>query len=335
MSHYKHLSIEERESLYLSKNQGKSIREIARELGRSPSTISRELARNRLSHRPYSPSRAQHRYEVRKKNCGRKPVLSAAENRRLIQKLIGEYEWSPEQIQNRLLYEGNVLQISYSTIYRALKNGLLDDGPGRYIRKCDRYSFHLRRQGKPRKKNGTINKQGKYHIEYTISQRPAAANARTEIGHWEGDTVAGKKGGARLLTQVDRKTRYLLAVKVPNASSEAVRDTMILMFSRLPESKVRSITPDRGQEFAKHAEVSAALHDVPFYFADPYSPWQRGSNENTNGLLRQYFPKYTSLDGVSDSELDAVVAKLNLRPRKCLNWRTPFELFFDSPLHLT
>ena len=172
------------------------------------------------------------------------------------------------------------------------------------------------------------------HAVFTENSRRAGSLRELQTAK-KGETVAEKKGGARLLTQVDRKTRYLLAVKVPNASSEAVRDTMILMFSRLPESKVRSITPDRGQEFAKHAEVSAALHDVPFYFADPYSPWQRGSNENTNGLLRQYFPKYTSLDGVSDSELDAVVAKLNLRPRKCLNWRTPFELFFDSPLHLT
>lgn len=335
MSHYKHLSIEERENLYLGKNQGKSIRAIARELGRAPSTISRELARNQASHRPYRPSRAQRRYERRKKNCGRKAILSVPENRSLIQTLIGKYEWSPEQIQNRLLYEGNALQISYSTIYRALKNGLLDDRKGGYVRKCDRYSFHLRRQGKPRKKNGTVNRQSKYPIAYTISQRPGAANARREIGHWEGDTVAGKKGGACLVTQVDRKTRYLLAMKVPDLSSEAVRDAMILMFRRLPEDKVRSITPDRGREFARHAEVSAALHGIPFYFADPHSPWQRGTNENTNGLLRQYFPKYTSLDSVADSDLEAVVAKLNLRPRKCLNWRTPFELFFHSLLLLT
>lgn len=335
MSHYKHLSIEERESLYLKKHQGKSIREIAKELGRSPSTISRELARNKSSHRSYSPTRAQRRYERKKKECGRKAILSVPKNQILVKKLIGEYEWSPEQIQNRLREEGNELHISYCTIYRALKDGLLDEKSGKYIRKCDRYSFHLRRQGKPRKKNGTTNKQGKFHIEYTISERPESANARTETGHWEGDTVAGKRGGACLLTQVDRKARYLLAVKVPNASSDTVRDAMIFMFSKLPEDKVLSITPDRGHEFSKYKETSAALHNVPFYFADPYSPWQRGTNENTNGLLRQYFPKYTSLDNVSDGEIEAVVAKINLRPRKCLGWRTPFEVFFDTSLHLT
>lgn len=335
MSHYKHLTIEERESLYLGKNQGKSIREIARELGRSPSTISRELARNKHSHRPYSPSAAQRRYTNCKKNCGRKAILSTEENRDIIRKLIGEYEWSPEQIEHRLALEGSTLKISYATIYRALKNGLLDGGSLWHVRKCDRYLFHLRRKGKPRKKNNAVNKQGKIHIEYTISQRPAAANDRSEFGHWESDTVIGKRGEALLLTQVERKSRFLMAAKIPDAAAETVKEAMIAQFQQLPPEMRKSVTPDRGHEFAKYAEVSETVEQIPFYFADPYSPWQRGSNENTNGLLRQYYPKHTSIDGVSADDLASVVEKLNHRPRKCLGWLSPYEVFYKTVLHLT
>lgn len=335
MSHYKHLTIEERENLYLKKNLGASIRSIAKELGRSPSTISRELKRNEPTHRPYSPSAAQRRYEKNKKHCGRKAILANEAHRDLIRDLIGKREWSPEQIENRLALEGNALQISFATIYRALYNGLLDGKSLWHVRKCDRYCFHLRRKGSPRKKNGKKNQQGTVHPVYTIAQRPAPANERSELGHWESDTVAGKRGGAHLLTQVDRKARYLLAVKVSNDTSETVSKAMIQMLQSLPKEKVRSITPDRGHEFSGHAQVTSAVHQVPFYFADPHSPWQRGTNENTNGLLRQYYPKYTSLDPVSQDELAAVVEKLNLRPRKCLGWRSPYEVFFDCVLHLT
>ena len=147
--------------------------------------------------------------------------------------------------------------------------------------------------------------------------------------------MAGKRGGAHLLTQVDRKARYLLAVKVSDNTSETVSKAMIEQLRQLPKEKVRSITPDRGHEFSDHAAVTATVHQVPFYFADPYSPWQRGTNENTNGLLRQYFPKYTSLDSVTPEELAVVVKKINLRPRKCLGWLSPYEVFFDTVLHLT
>lgn len=335
MSHYKHLTIEERESLYLRKNRGESIRSIAKELGRSPSTISRELRRNKPDRKSYSPSAAQRRYERNKKRCGRKAILSNEAHRDLIRELIGKREWSPEQIENRLALEGNALQISFATIYRALYSGLLDGKSLWHLRKCDRYLFHLRRKGKPRKKNGKKNQQGTVHPVYTIAQRPAPANERAELGHWESDTMAGKRGGAHLLTQVDRKARYLLAVKVPDNTSETVSKAMIEELSQLPKEKVRSITPDRGHEFSDHAAVTAAIHQVPFYFADPYAPWQRGTNENTNGLLRQYFPKYTSLDSVTPEELAVVVKKINLRPRKCLGWLSPYEVFFDTVLHLT
>jgi len=315
------------------KGQKQSLRKIAAAMGRSVSTISRELKRNKQSHRPYSPSAAQNGYLKRRKNCGRKRILRNAQYQDLIRKLLGEYEWSPEQIENRLALEKHPLHISYATIYRAVRDGLFDP-KAHYLKKTERFSYHLRRQGKPRRKNGSVNKQGKYPIPHTIAERPAGAEDRTEIGHFEADTVAGKKGSARLVTQVDRKSRYLLAVKVPDGSSEAVRDAMLAMFAGLPKNMLKSITPDRGPEFAKHAKVTEVLYQVPFYFADPYSPWQRGSNENTNGLLRQYFPKSTDLDPVSDERLAQIVDKLNHRPRKCLDWRSPAEVFFDCVLHL-
>lgn len=159
MSHYKHLSIEERESLYLGVNQGKSIRRIARELKRSASSLSRELSRNKISHRPYSPSRAQRRYQRCKKNCGRKPILANQKNLQLIRRLLQE-EWSPEEIQYRLRHEKNSLQISYTTIYRALSSGHIDGYSPSYIRKCDRYSFHLRRKGKSEKETAKPTSRG-------------------------------------------------------------------------------------------------------------------------------------------------------------------------------
>lgn len=178
------------------------------------------------------------------------------------------------------------------------------------------------------------NKQGKFVIKHTIHERPAAANDRAELGHFESDTVLGMKGGARLVTQVERLSRYTLADKTPDGTAENVRDVMIKQLRSLPEGKVKSVTPDRGHEFAKHAEVSRAVHDVPFYFADPHSPWQRGTNENTNGLLRQYFPKGISLDNANDEAIAEAVNQQNHRPRKCLNWRPPHEVFFNVLLHL-
>ena len=139
--------------------------------------------------------------------------------------------------------------------------------------------------------------------------------------------MIGRKGGARFVTQVDRKSRFLLAAKVQNGTAEAVRDTLIRMFSALPVEKLRSITPDRGHEFAKYSEVSDALHDVPFYFADPYSPWQRGTNENTNDLLRFFFPKGFDFRTITQETVDYIVNLINNRPRKCLGWKSPAEVF--------
>lgn len=331
MSHYTHLTILERERIYLLFNQGASIRFIASDIKRSPSTVSRELNRN-SQHGEYSPVTAQTTYSYRKQSCGRKSILSNLKIWTLVRRLFVEEQWSPEEISNRIKQETHEFTISYTTIYRGIYAGVfetekLNNGNRGLIRS-------LRHRGKTRHTKNHIEKRGKIPISNTIHERPEAANNRVEIGHWEADTVAGKTGGACLVTLTDRKTRYLLSGKVNKKLSELVKEKMIELFLTIDIEKVKSITPDRGKEFSKHAEITTQLNGVPFYFPDPHAPWQRGTNENTNGLLREYLPKSKEMDSVSDEVIDGYVKKLNLRPRKCLDWKTPYEAFFGKTLHL-
>ena len=336
MSHYKHLTIEEREKLYLLRGQGKSIREIGRELNRSASTISRELKRGRSWRHPYTPSAAQFRYNQRRKRCGRKRILSNSQCRDQIRVYIVEQQWSPEQIANRLRIEKNPLQISYTSIYRAIHAGLFDP-PGRQkdLRKKCRFTYKLRKKGKRQKKSGMKQRLGKYAEAYKLRDRPEEANMRACVGHWEADTVAGTKGKACLVTLTDRKSRYLLAAKAADKSSEAVKEKMIELLSALPPDAVKTVTPDRGSEFAQYEEVSAAVYNLTFYFPPPHSPWERGTNENTNGLIREYLPKHKDMTDASDEFIAAFVKSMNHRPRKCLGWQTPYEVFSGKVLHLT
>ena len=318
------------------KNLGYSKRKIAQELGRSPSTISRELKRGRCGWRPYSPSTAQIRYEKRRKKCGKKHKLSIPKYRETVRKLIEEQHWSPEQIANRLKLENNPLQISYASIYRAINAGLFNGPLNKegHLRKASRFSRHLRHKGKTRKAGGK-GRQSQIPITHLIEERPQGAQDRTEIGHFEGDTVIGKRGSACLLTLVDRKTRYTAGGKTASKEAEAVKKRMIEALSRLPQEKVKSVTPDRGREFARHQEVTKALPQVEFYFPAPYSPWERGTNENTNGLIREFLPKGYDMANASDKQIEQMLFLLNTRPRKCLKWLTPMEAFFDCVLHLT
>lgn len=337
MSHYNHLSIEEREKLYLMRGQGMSLRRIAEVLGRASSTISRELKRNCSKRHPYSPSKAQKYYYRRRTLCGRKHILSAPEKRERVRRLIQEAYWSPEEISNRLRLEGDALRLSCVSIYRAINAGLFDTNKrmaGR-SRKM-RFAYHLRRKGKKKHAKGDANRQGQhYRTASKIADRPAEAANRTEIGHFEADTVIGKRGGECLVSLVDRKSRLTLALKMPDGSAKTTRDAMIELLGRLPSDKLKSITPDRGAEFALYQDVSAAFDNIPFYFADPHSPWQRGTNENTNGLIREYLPKGFDMACVSDEDIAGFITLLNLRPRKCLGWRSPFEVFFSLLLHLS
>ncbi len=332
MSHYRHLSIKERESILKLSAEGKGIREISRALERSAGTISRELNRN-SGKDGYWPDEAEKKYRKRREKCCRKRILDASEIKAFVQHKILDEQWSPEQIANRAKLENSVHQVSYPTIYRAIHAGRLEThklshGERGIARK-------LRHRGKTRHKKGEEETRGKLRISHPIEQRPQAANDRSPLGHWEADTVVGKTGSSCLLTLTCRKSRMLLSLKIPKKTSAYVRDGIIQLLGALPPELVRSITPDRGKEFAKHTEISAVLNDVPFFFPPPHSPWLRGTNENTNGLIREYCPKFTDLDSFDPAFFSLFTNKINLRPRKCLAWRTPFEIFFNLLLHLT
>lgn len=333
MSHYHHFSIEEREKLLILLKEQKNIRTIAALLGRSPSSISREIKRNKPHNAEYSAVYADKKYHLRRKKCRRQRLLDNHERLALIKHLFLEQQWSPEEIANRLKLEANPLQVSYATIYRGIYAGMLDErklshGNRGVIRK-------LRHHGKTRHTKGHRETRGKIVISNRITERPKEANDREVIGHWEADTVADKTGSACLVTIVDRNSRYLLAGTVVKKNAALVADKMIELLSTLPADRRRSMTPDRGTEFAKHSLVTKALDGIQFYFPDPHAPWQRGTNENTNGLLREYLPKSFDMACCSDEQIALFVAKLNFRPRKCLGWKSPFEIFFDKSLHLT
>jgi IS30 family transposase len=240
-----------------------------------------------------------------------------------------EHQWSPEQIAGRLALERKQTVISYATIYRAIYSGMFDTGPRPHG--CRGVIRKLRHRGKTRHTKSHEERRGKIRISNDISQRPAGAANRSRLGHWEGDTVAGVKGKACLVTLVDRKSRYLVGGKAEAKKADAVNEVMIQALRTEP---LHSITPDRGKEFAKHAEVTAALDQVKFYFPLPHHPWERGTNENTNGLLREYFPKGKDISDIPDSYIQEKFDELNKRPRKCLGYRTPFEVYHSKLLHL-
>lgn len=314
---------------------GKSLREISRELKRSASTISRELSRNGSpKEHKYSAHKAQEKYHIRRKRCHRILLLADAELRDKILSLFLHNQWSPEQIANRLALEEKN-KISYNTIYRALHTGLMEKKGCYRIKGKFSLEKKLRRKGKKPKPSAQNQKRGKFQISNPIEQRPLSATNRTRFGHWEADTMAGKKGAECLVTLVDRKSRFLLAKKCSKASAIDVQNAMVDLLKPFLNVKLRSITPDRGKEFSYHAKTSQLLNGVPFFFPNPYSPWERGTNENTNGLIREYMPKHTCFSLFSDDTIKSFVNKLNCRPRKCLGWKSPFEVFFQTMLHLT
>lgn len=330
MSHYQHLNIEERESIWELRMRGTPLCEIARVLNRSASTISRELKRNQA--KGYRPSRAQASYEKRRKNSCRRYVLAHPILRAKVIRLLATQQWSPEQISNRLAYEEG-LKVSYNTIYRALKTGLLEE-PGVRKSRHGRYPLqkHLRHKGRRYKGGGP---QSKSYVTAGIEARPKAAQTRSQYGHWEGDTVYHNHSKTFIVTLVDRKSRYLITGCCGSRKPGEMSQVLTQLLQSLPGNRIKSITLDRGSEFANHAQVTEQLPQAKFYFAHPMSPWERGTNENTNGLLRQYIPKHSHKTPFSEQLLKQFTRQLNFRPRKCLGWRSPFEVFFHQSLHLT
>jgi len=335
MSHYNHLSIQEREKLLILRTEGKGIRAIARAIERSPSTVSREIKRNTKTDRSYSAVESEKQYQKRRKKCRRYKLLSNEALREVVGRLFLEEQWSPEQIANRLTYEGSSHRISCATIYRGIYEGVFDTPEQRRSVGNRGAIRKLRHRGKTRRRKGTVENRGKITISNHINDRPKEADEREVSGHWEADTVAGKMGSACLVTITDRSSRFLLAGKVTKKYSSLVADKIISLLSGVPKAQCKSITPDRGKEFAKHSDVTKALDGLQFYFPDPHAPWQRGTNENTNGLIREYLPKSFDMATTEDSDIQSFVQKLNLRPRKCLGWKSPFEVFFNKVLRLT
>ena len=323
MSHYRHFTIDERESLLVYLSQGKKNCEIARLMNRSPSTISREIRRNVESRTRYSALQAQKAYEQRRKHCVRKYKLAEPSCAEKVSELLAN-AWSPEQISNRLKYETNVIQISTCTIYRGLEHGLLNGE----LRKKLRIKGRRRHGGRKKSKCGHLD------IEYTIHDRPKSVEGRQIIGHWESDTVRGAKWTGCIATHVERTSRYAVLCKIPDRTADAFTQATVTAFLTIPKRKRRSFTTDHGKEFANHREILQLLN-CKVYFADPHAPWQRGTNENFNGLLRQFFPKRTSFAEVTQEDVEAIAKMLNRRPRKCLGWKTPEEVFLHKVLHLT
>lgn len=316
MCHYTHFTTEERELSRVMRAQGFSDHAIAKALNRSPSTISREFARNSRKDGTYSANYADKQYAERRKNCGRKPILEneTAKNY-VIEKL--EQRWTPEQIAGRAKLEKQPFSLSYPTIYRAIDSGIL---PKR-LKKIMRFKWkHKKCKGE--------DKRGKIPDRTSIHERPAGAENRSRFGHWESDTILGKRGTSCIGTHVERKSGFLVAFKIPDRQDKAFTIATIAAFEKISEKLKKSFTVDNGKEFAAHKELAAGT-GMKVFFCDPYSPWQRGTNENTNGLLRQFFPKGTSFADISDEELQSVVDLINNRPRKRLGFRSPAELFLN------
>jgi IS30 family transposase len=316
------LTLAEREEISRAVVTGQSIRSVARQLGRAPSTISRELQRNG-GQQCYRASQADQMAWDR--SC-RPKTCKLVENRALAHIVADKLrlQWSPEQIAGWLKRtypdDANSL-VSHETIYRslyiqargALKKELLQ---------------HLKRPRVMRRSRHHTQKtdnHGRILDTVSISERPATVEDRAVPGHWEGDLLCGDRS-SQIATLVERQTRYVMLVKVANKDSETVANALIKHARKLPQELYKSLTWDRGTEMADHKRFTLAT-DIKVYFCDPRNPWQRGTNENTNGLLRQYFPKGTDLSVHSQAKLNAVARRLNERPRKTLNYETPAERF--------
>jgi IS30 family transposase len=319
------LTLAEREEISRAVVTGHSMRSIAVQLGRAPSTISREIKRNG-GQECYRASQADQSAWDR----GRRPKTGKLAENRALARIVADklqLQWSPEQVAGwlkRTYPDDTSRQVSPETIYRslfiqargALKKELVE---------------HLRRSRVMRRSRHHTQKtdqHGRITDTVSISERPASVKDRAVPGHWEGDLLFGSKN-SQIATLVERHTRYAMLVKVSGKDTETVINALIKNARKLPEELYKSLTWDRGKEMAEHKRFTLAT-DIQVYFCDPQNPWQRGTNENTNGLLRQYLPKGTDLSGYSQAKLNAVARRLNERPRKTLNYETPAERFHQT-----
>lgn len=316
---YNHLTINERCCIFQFKQSGMSIRQIAKALNRNASTISREIKRNSSEFRSwgrfkrYLPQAAQKQSEQRRGRCHR-PIKYKDEVREYVVEKLLEH-WSPEQIAHR---ESEHQVPSTSTIYRMIHRN--------HLKRVK--MEHLRRKGKFKRPAET---RGKFNAGPSIKTRPKSVYKRKEIGHWEADTVESgridhkRKSSYCFVTLAERKSRYYIAVLVPDKKAEHVTPAIINALKGFDPDLVKTITFDRGKEFSGYEEIARELK-CNVYFCDPYCAWQKGTNENTNGLLREFYPKGMDLSEVDETELEYNLALMNNRPRKCINYSTPLEI---------
>jgi IS30 family transposase len=316
----RYLCFEEREEIAVRRGRGESYREIGVVLGRPASTISREVARNTCG-RGYRAGSAQVLANGRARRPKVAKLVACPQLRAHVQERL-ERRWSPEQIGDTLVREfpdRPEMRVSHETIYQSLyvqARGALR----RELVACLRTGRALR---KPRRR-GEV-RQSRIPNKVMIADRPAEVEDRAVIGHWEGDLILGRANGSAIGTLVERATRFCVLLHLPEShDAPSVREAMVAAIVGLPEALRKSVTWDQGTEMAEHEQITAAT-DMDVYFCDPHSPWQRGTNENTNGLLRQYFPKGTDLSVHPAQYLAEVAASLNSRPRKTLGWDTPAE----------
>jgi len=323
---YTHFTEKERYVISHLKLAKFSLREIARRLGRHHTSISREIKRNGPTYAPdavywyyhIQPVVEKRRHLARTyRRQSHQPLIEYVEDRLRM-------DWPPEVIAARISRDyphDERMRISHETIYRWI---YLDASQGGTLH------GHLRRQH-PRRRRQTRYGSGRRFIpgRISIDQRPPVVETRERFGDWEGDTLEGAKGKGALATHVERKSRYLIAAKLADKRAATMNAQSIAAFQQLPRLMRQTLTVDNGKEFSQFKELEANT-GLKVYFADPYAAWQRGTNENTNGLLRFYFPKGTDFHAVSEEELHFIIEKVNHRPRKCLSYQTPHDVFFKN-----
>lgn len=310
---FKHLSLEERHYIEIELKKGISQKEIATSLGRSQSSVSREINRNRQQE-TYCHKQADQQAKARHQSKPKKIKLT--DRIKVIINGYIEQQWSPEQIAGRLKLKG-VVSLHHETIYQHIASDKRAGGE-LYTQLRHQQKSYRKRYGSTRKSTGIPNR-------IDIDERPEAANNRERIGDWEGDTIIGKNHKGAILTLDERKSKLRLAFPLLGKKARQVEEAAYILLNKI-KPFVKTITFDNGMEFSRHEHIAKEM-DCDIYFAKPYHSWERGQNENANGLLRQYFPKQMELTGVSVKQVFAAVHALNSRPRKCLGYKTPYETF--------
>jgi IS30 family transposase len=315
---YKHLTLKERYQIWSFFENGKSRNQIARKIGRSVSTVSRELKRNKSPGQHYEPEMAEELAKKRKQNAHKHERFTKEMKKIVEEKINGG--WSPEQISG-YCKKHKIDMVSYETIYQYIRS---DKAAGGTLYK------HLRHANKRRKRYGAEEKRGLIKNKRSIDERPDIVDKKKRFGDWEADTIIGHNYKGCMVTLVERKTKLTLIANTKNKKSENVKEGIVRLLEPF-KNLSHTITFDNGKEFAKHEEIEKKL-GVKIYFAHPYSSYERGLNENTNGLIRQYLPKKTDLKDIPDFFLASIVRDLNTRPRKTLDFASPIEAFAEMRL---